>query len=530
MRTTRFVRFRRWVTKPPVLHPFLLAAFPVLFLFARNLEEDVLPSELARPIALTLGAVGALMLVGWVLLRDLKVVGLIVSALTLLFFAYGHVAKGLKGRQWGRIALSEDAFLLATWGLLAAASVGVVLLFRKRLTTVTQAANLIAATLVLVNVVPIALYRAPSTSGAQTSAPVRELDGVPAANRTRRLPDIYYIVPDRYGASSMHRRTYGVDTRPFLEFLERKGFYVASESLANYGSTHQSLAASLNMQYLHTLLGKNTIPKKPLVYRTLRNPGVVRFLKGLGYRYVLSSSYRPMRNDPAADVRIGGGDLAGFSNILYSTTVLPALSRVFNVAEEELDPRRKHWRRTLSQLEQVARTTRSRRPQFVVAHLLLPHEPYVFDRRGNFVTEEGERRRSWRVRFADQVLYTNQKLRELINALLADKTNPPVIVLQADEGQWPLRYWDRSDEFNYQTASRTELLDKFEIINAYYLPGVPRRSLYPSITPVNSFRLILNHYFDAGFRRLPDRAYGRELNPYYHFVEITDLLRAPARM
>jgi hypothetical protein len=279
------------------------------------------------------------------------------------------------------------------------------------------------------------------------------------------------------------------------------------------------------MQYLHTLLGEDTIPKKPLVYRMLRNPRVVRFLKALGYRYVLSSLYRPMRNDRAADFRIGGGDLGGFSHILYSTTVLPALSRAFNVAEEQLDPRRKRWQRSVSQFKEVARTTRSRRPQFVIAHLLLPHPPYLLDRKGNFVSEEEEQRRSWRVRYADQVLYTNRKLRELINTLLEDKANPPVIVLQPDEGHWPLRYWDRSDEFNYETASRTELLDKFQILNAYYLPGVPRKALYPSITPVNSFRLIFNHYFNAGFRLLPDRAYGRELKPVYHFVEITHLFR-----
>ncbi len=523
MRAPRFSFLKRWLTKPPVIHPFLVAAFPILFLFARNLEEDVVVSELAGPLALTLASVAIAMAAGWVLVRDLKVVGFVVSAWTLLFFSYGHVAQRLAESRLAGIEVGRDAYLLSVWGLVAVAVVGVGFILRRRLGQLTQGVNVVAAALVVVNIVPIALYRAPSAAAAPSRpGGTGPISAVPAQNR--RLPDIYYIVPDRYGASAMHRRTYGIDTRPFIEFLKSKGFYVASDSVANYGSTHQSLAASLNMQYLHTLLGKKTIPRKPLVYRTLHNPAVVRFLKSLGYRYVLSSAYRPMRNDPAADVRVGGGDLAGFSQILYSTTVLPALSRVFNVAEEKLDPRRKHWQRTLSQFEQVARTTRFRGPQFVIAHLLLPHEPYVFDRRGRFVTEEEEQRKSWRVRFADQVLYTNRKLRELINALLADKENPPIIVLQPDEGQWPLRYWDRSDEFNYETASRTELLDKFEIINAYYLPGVRPKALYPSITPVNSFRVIFNLYFDADLRLLPDKAYGRELNPVYRFVEITHLL------
>ncbi|HEX2088908.1 MAG TPA: hypothetical protein VHI54_03090 [Actinomycetota bacterium] len=531
MPTRWLSRFKRWVAKPPVAHPFLFAVFPILFLFARNLEEDVVLSELIRPLAVSIGVVALVTAVGWLMVRNLKAVGLVVAGWTLLFFSYGHVRDGLAGRAIGGIDLGSDAILLPVWGGLAVAIVGAVFAFRRRLVGVTRGLNGVAGALVILNVVPIAMYRpAAVTVPPPASSADGGRDGVPNAIRTTgTLPDIYYIVPDRYGATPMHRRTYGIDTRPFLEFLKSRGFYVASESIANYGSTHQSLAASLNMQYLHTLLGKNTIPKKPLVYRALRNPRVVRFLKALGYRYVLSSSYRPMASDPAADVRIGADHLAGFSQILYSTTVLPALSRVFNVAEEQLDPRRTHWHETLSQFEEVARTTRSRRPQFVIAHLLLPHEPYVFDRNGRFVTEEEEQRRSWRVRFGDQVIFVNRKLRELIDTLLADKRNPPIIVLQPDEGQWPLRYWGRSDEFNYETASRTELLDKFQIINAYYLPNLRRKALYPSITPVNSFRVIFNHYFNAGLRLLPDRAYGRKLNPVYHFVEITHLLRAPRK-
>ncbi len=525
MRTRWLSGFKRWAAKPPVAHPFLFAAFPILFLFARNLEEDIVLSELIPPLVLSISVVSLVMAVGWLIFRNLKVVGMVIAMWTLLFFSYGHVAQRLAGRTVARIDLGSDAFLLTLWGGLAVTIVGIVFVSRRRLVRLTQGLNVVAVSLVILNSVPLAMYRPPAATASPPQARGAERDGVPNAARTGRLPDIYYIVPDRYGASPMHRRTYRIDTRQFIRFLKSKGFYVASESLANYGSTHQSLAASLNMQYLHTLLGKRTVPEKPLVYRALRNTGAVRFLKALGYRYVLSSSYHPMRKDPAADVRIGGGDVAGFSHILYSTTVLPALSRVFNVAEERLDPRRRRWQRTLSQFKQVARTTRARRPQFVVAHLLLPHEPYVFDRDGNFVSEEHEQRRSWRVRYADQVLYTNRKLRELINTLLADKANPPVIILQADEGQWPLRYWDRSDEFNYKTATRTELLDKFQIINAYYLPGVQQGALYRSISPVNSFRLIFNLYFDARFPLLPDKAYGRELNPVYHFVEITHLLR-----
>jgi hypothetical protein len=42
------------------------------------------------------------------------------------------------------------------------------------------------------------------------------------------------------------------------------------------------------------------------------------------------------------------------------------------------------------------------------------------------------------------------------------------------------------------------------ILNALYLPGAEADWLYPGITPVNTFRLIFNHYFGQHYSYLPD--------------------------
>jgi hypothetical protein len=47
----------------------------------------------------------------------------------------------------------------------------------------------------------------------------------------------------------------------------------------------------------------------------------------------------------------------------------------------------------------------------------------------------------------------------------------------------------------------------FPILNAYYFPGIGKEKLYTTITPVNSFRLLLNLYFDAQLPLLPDDSY-----------------------
>ena len=49
--------------------------------------------------------------------------------------------------------------------------------------------------------------------------------------------------------------------------------------------------------------------------------------------------------------------------------------------------------------------------------------------------------------------------------------------------------------------------------------------LYPSITPVNSFRLVFNHYFGTNFDMLADESY---ITSSSRFTKVTDRLRNQA--
>ena len=69
-----------------------------------------------------------------------------------------------------------------------------------------------------------------------------------------------------------------------------------------------------------------------------------------------------------------------------------------------------------------------------------------------------------------------------------------MIIIQGDHGPLP----DLTEE-----ASQ-----RLPILNAYYLPGIQMDNvLYPSISPVNSFRVVLNSYFGQTLPLLEDRSY-----------------------
>jgi hypothetical protein len=64
------------------------------------------------------------------------------------------------------------------------------------------------------------------------------------------------------------------------------------------------------------------------------------------------------------------------------------------------------------------------------------------------------------------------------------------------------------------------------ILNAYYLPNFDKKLLYPSITPVNSFRLVFNSYFDGTFELLPDENYAFvDESRIYSFFNVTDKVK-----
>jgi hypothetical protein len=65
-------------------------------------------------------------------------------------------------------------------------------------------------------------------------------------------------------------------------------------------------------------------------------------------------------------------------------------------------------------------------------------------------------------------------------------------------------------------------------LSAYYFPDQNYQALYPGITPVNSFRVVLNTYFGAKLPLLPDRNYFSTWSHPFEFVEVTSAVRPPA--
>ena len=75
----------------------------------------------------------------------------------------------------------------------------------------------------------------------------------------------------------------------------------------------------------------------------------------------------------------------------------------------------------------------------------------------------------------------------------------------------------------------TDLHERMSILNAYYFPGGRYEKLYEGISPVNSFRVVLNTFFGARLELLPDKSFFSTWSDPYKFIDVTDAVQAARR-
>ena len=89
--------------------------------------------------------------------------------------------------------------------------------------------------------------------------------------------------------------------------------------------------------------------------------------------------------------------------------------------------------------------------------------------------------------YLDSVQFINAQILPILKRIIDDSPTPPVIVIMGDHGL--------SDDNRIQNFA------------AIYLPESSESTLYPTITPVNYFRVVFNSVFNADLPLLPDISY-----------------------
>jgi hypothetical protein len=163
------------------------------------------------------------------------------------------------------------------------------------------------------------------------------------------------------------------------------------------------------------------------------------------------------------------------------------------------------------------------RPTFVLAHVLLPHEPFLFDAECGHIephwpeSSEELESRATRDSYAAQVQCVNKRVLALVERLVADRARRTVILLQGDHGYGRMPF---GRPIALDRATPEQVAERLDVFAAYRLPDAGPEVVYDSISPVNVLPSVFGHYFGLSRPRLPDQSYWSSWEAPFHFQRV----------
>lgn len=500
------------------LYLFLFSIYPPLALFAANIKEVEFP-VVFRPILFSILVACFFFLLLRFALKDWQKAAVVSLFMQLLFFSYGHVYNLTKNVELLGINIGRHRILIVIYLFLACAGIWFIIKKAKSLSSFTGTMNVITLVMVGFSILQISwVYlksgglsqRATETGSANQSA-LRVPD--PA-------PDVYYIILDMYTRSDVLMTEFNFDNRWFIDELKDMGFFVADCSRSNYYQTELSLSSSLNMDYLENLdptltPGTSSLDSLPSLLKQSR---VRRLLEEAGYKSVAFETGYYWDSWTTADYYLKPSSKPGilrqvtpFESLFLKTTaalILTDSQAILskNLADSINNPFGEFVDRQRFILDQMETIATLSGPKFVFAHIMLPHFPFIFKADGSVQSDPryySERNTPvdesfYREGYTAQTQFVSTRIIKILQNILEQSKRPVIIVIQGDHGA----------REPYRAA----------ILNAYYLPR-GNSSLYPTISPVNTFRVIFNQEFGENHALLDDLSFESNTAKPFDFKE-----------
>jgi Sulfatase len=306
-------------------------------------------------------------------------------------------------------------------------------------------------------------------------------------------PDVYFIVLDEYASSVSLKQNYGYDNSSLDSFLTSKDFYISKQSKSNYTYTIFSLASTLNMNYFKNAVDLNFPNDFGLVWNYIYYNKVFEKFKTEGYE-IKNFSFFNINEYPASSQSFSRAWALKFlfDKSLYS---------LINMGYLWLD--KKHYTHLLeNKLTEFNDEIKLKKdqPKFIYLHFLLPHHPYVFNNNGSerSVFEYTKKDENINNNYINQLIFTNKVIKYVINKIqLSDKKK--IIIIEGDHGNRFYHSQNSLIKANYFSGK-----NDFKNLNAYYFYDKNYSQLHDSISPVNSFRVVFNQYFNKKYPLLKD--------------------------
>lgn len=478
--------------KEKILHPFLIAIFPIIYLYSQTINE-VPPQQMVLPLILMLVITTVLVFTVKFIFKDWKKSALIVSLILILFILYSPVFAHFNGPASDDPGIGRHRYLVPIFTIPLIIISYLILRTKIKLNNITIILNTVAISLIIISTVNIGDYILQPKNDDNAN-------NIEMTSDKNSKPDIYFILLDAYSGEKVLKKYYNFDNHDFINSLREKGFFVPDESYSNYHNTIPSLGATFNMMYLD-----NNFERKD-IFAMFPESSVVKILKSNGYKIIDFQKHSVTFDIPAVDRTLCKKESNRYTDTrlmdqLIKYTPLSALI-VIVPPEQDMD----------SQLCLFAELSNTQdmfdEPTFVFAHSLVTHSPYFYGPNGEAITPIIDNEH-----YLYAVKFANNKMIQIVDKLLNTK-NPPIIIISGDHGT-PLL----DDKFTDQEKT----IMYHQNLYAIYLPGGDYSLVEKTRTPVNTFRIIFDQFFNMNYELLEDKTFSSPTGEWYILNETTDI-------
>lgn len=477
-----------------MLHFYLLSIIPILHIYSKNLSTFSL-QVLLLPLASILLVCLLLNIFIATILKKRDQWFLLFSCLSLLFwFSWPSAVVFTKLVDIQNNFILTYKFSILTFALLLSiiACYWTIRTFNLPLKKINTFLNIFSFFLIIYQLLNIFIFI--QNDSKHTSECYGNQENI-------KYPNIYHIILDAYTNKEILAQLYNYDNSNFYNELKLANFNVFENAYSNYGSTTPSINSMLRMQYFNKM--EETHPETSIpVWDHLQNKG---------YTLHNSIAFIARNNYPSIYLKQENKINSSFLFLIACFNCTPIhhtlhnlfLRKVYKAHIDEIDE-------TLSFLED-AQNLHGLNNNYFYAHIMNPHEPFVFDGEGNISTKQtyeglilqkklnlanDERsENSFKEGYTNQIKAINKRVLNTINKILRQypEDSKPIIILHADHG--------RSSRFIFRDVWLTEKEKKIPslhirahwgILLAIY--GV--EATFPhNLTLVNLYKYVFNNLF-----------------------------------
>ena len=234
-------------------------------------------------------------------------------------------------------------------------------------------------------------------------------------NKNEELPNIYYLLFDEYSSYDFMLKYYNYDNGAFLDKLKNQGFSISYNSHNESVSTVTVTANLMNLEYIVNdswpAYEKDEARKNGKLYEILLNHG---------YRlFSLTDSYGlpviDQQHETSKAMTVSGetlGDIIIQKSIFYPFITV----------------NRQGLQSTIENIKSFI--CKEEKNRFLIVHLELPHQPFIYDRDGNIIENVNT---DWKNKqyYLNQYIYATKVMEDLVNCIIKHDSKS-VIILQSD--------------------------------------------------------------------------------------------------